>query len=191
MLRLLPAVALAAPASAEPRGLRIVFEPPVLVDPNETAISSHPKAGDVGPPEGFWRVGGATPGATHIIGPGPTPGPPTGPTRFDFSADSGAHCTPPDPRPGACTSATSPHPPHPAVACLLQGPAGAASSPWGPTESAARTVSLLPPAAGPSARPSASPAAGQRHFTTSASPVGARPAPQPSASPPTVPSPRS
>ena len=132
MLRLLPAVALSVPTGAAPRGLRIVFEPPVLVDPNQTAISTHPKTSDVGPPEGFWRVGGATPGATHIFGPGPTPGPPTGPTRFDFSADSGAHCTPPTPT-AACTP---PHPTsHPPGRRLPpQGPAGAASSPRGPTE---------------------------------------------------------
>ena len=77
-------------ASAEAQDMRrIVFQPPVLVDANQTAISSHPTTSDVGPPEGFWRVGTASPGATHIFGPGTTSGPPA---RFDFSSDSGAHC---------------------------------------------------------------------------------------------------
>jgi hypothetical protein len=92
-------VALAAVAPAG-GALRIVFEPPVLVDANRSGASTM----DVGPPEDFHRVSGSTPrsdrellgGApaseqapgVRIFGPGHTPGLPQ---RFDFSSDGGRH----------------------------------------------------------------------------------------------------
>lgn len=61
--------------------LRIVFEPPVLVDANR----SGPSMMDVAPPEDFHRLGDAAGAATKIFGPGDSPGPQT----FDFSVDGG------------------------------------------------------------------------------------------------------
>ena len=69
--------------SLPPPGVRILFEPPLLVDANR----SGPSMMDTAIPENFHRLGPQSLSATHIFGPGHSPGP----ESLDFSRDSGAH----------------------------------------------------------------------------------------------------
>jgi hypothetical protein len=81
LLLLLLLASSVVPVGSLRQKLRIVFEPPVLVDANR----SGPSMMDVSPPEFFYRLGDAAEAATKIFGPGDMPGP----QRFDFSIDGG------------------------------------------------------------------------------------------------------
>eukprot|EP01050_Picozoa_sp_SAG11_P007546 SAG11_NODE_634_length_8046_cov_8.096011_6_plen_782_part_00 len=80
--RLSPSPPMSPPTLPSP-GVRIVFEPPFLVDANR----SGPSMMDTAIPENFHRLGPQSLSATHIFGPGHSPGP----ESLDFSQDSGAH----------------------------------------------------------------------------------------------------